>query len=115
MGKSTAAAIFRRAAIPVFDADAAVHELQARGGAAVQKIGAAFPSSVRNGAIDRDLLRRIVLEGPDALPRLEQILHPLVRKKEWAFLARMRRAGRAIVVLDVPLLWRPGVNVGPIW
>ena len=108
MGKSTAAAIFRRAAIPVFDADAAVHELQARGGDAVRSIGVAFPGSVRNGAIDRDLLRRAVLASGDALPRLERILHPLVRQKERAFLGRMRRAGQPIAVLDVPLLLETG-------
>ena len=78
MGKSTAAAAFRRAHIPVFDADAAVHQLQARGGKAVRTIEAAFPGTVRNGAVDRAALRQAVLGKRDALAHLEHILHPLV-------------------------------------
>jgi dephospho-CoA kinase len=75
MGKSTAAAAFRRARIPVFDADAAVHRLQARGGRAVRAIAEAFPGAVRDGAVDRSSLRHIVLGNPDALTQLEGILH----------------------------------------
>ena len=95
MGKSTAAAVFRRARIPVFDADAAVHRLQARGGRGVAPIEAAFPGTVRNGAVDRAALREAVLGKPEALRRLEHILHPLVRQEERAFLARARRAGES--------------------
>ncbi|EFH09213.1 dephospho-CoA kinase, partial [Teichococcus cervicalis] len=54
MGKSTAAATFRRHGVPVFDADAAVHRLQARGGRAVAPIGRAFPGTTRDGAVDRE-------------------------------------------------------------
>jgi dephospho-CoA kinase len=108
MGKSTAAAAFRRARIPVFDADAAVHQLQARGGKAVHAIEAAFPGSVRNGAVDRTALRHAVLGKPDALARLEHILHPMVEREEGAFVARARRQGRRAVVLDIPLLFETG-------
>lgn len=104
MGKSTAAAAFRRARIPVFDADAAVHRMQARGGRAVSSIGQAFPGTVRDGAVDRVALRNAVLGKPHALARLEGILHPMVRREERAFVARARRAGRRAVVLDIPLL-----------
>jgi dephospho-CoA kinase len=105
MGKSTAAAVFRRAGLPVFDADAAVHRLQARGGAAVAPIASAFPGSVRNGAVDRPALRRIVLDNRAAFARLEAIVHPLVRREERRFLARARRQARRAVVLDIPLLF----------
>ncbi len=104
MGKSTASITFRRLGIPVFDADAAVHQLQARGGRAVAPIGAAFPGSIVDGRVDREALRRAVLGDPTALKRLERIVHPLVRDEERRFLARARRAGRRLVVLDVPLL-----------
>jgi dephospho-CoA kinase len=104
MGKSTAAAAFRRARIPVFDADAAVHRMQARGGRAVNAIKQAFPGTVRDGAVDRAALRNAVLGKPDALARLEAILHPMVRQEEHDFVARARRAGRRAVVLDIPLL-----------
>jgi dephospho-CoA kinase len=108
MGKSTAAAAFRRARIPVFDADAAVHRLQARGGRAVWAIEAAFPGTVRDGAIDRMALRQAVLGKPDALARLEGILHPMVQREERAFVAQGRRRGNRVVVLDIPLLFETG-------
>jgi dephospho-CoA kinase len=108
MGKSTAAAAFRRARIPVFDADAAVHGLQARGGRAVRDIAAAFPGAVHDGAVDRTALRQAVLGNPDALARLEGILHPMVREEERAFVARARRRGSRAVVLDIPLLLETG-------
>jgi dephospho-CoA kinase len=109
MGKSTAAAAFRRAGIAVFDADAAVHRLQARGGAAVRPIEAAFPGTVGpDGAIDRAALRAAALAEPDGLRRLERIVHPLVRTAERQFLARRRRSGARAVVLDIPLLFETG-------
>lgn len=108
MGKSNAAKVLRRAGLPVFDADAAVHRLQGPGGAAVPAIGAAFPGSVRDGAVDRGALRRAVLGDDTALKRLERIVHPLVRDAERRFLARARRAGQRLAVLDVPLLLETG-------
>jgi dephospho-CoA kinase len=108
MGKSTAAAAFRRARIPVFDADAAVHALQAPGGRALRGIGAAFPGTVRDNRLDRAALRQAVLAEPDALRRLEGIVHPLVRQAEAAFLARARRARARAAVLDIPLLLETG-------
>ena len=108
MGKSTAAAAFRRARIPVFDADQEVHKLQARGGAAVAPIAAAFPGAVRDGAVNRARLRAIVTEDPAAFARLEAIVHPLVRAAERRFLAAARRAGQRLVVLDIPLLFETG-------
>jgi dephospho-CoA kinase len=108
MGKSTASATFRRLGVPIFDADQAVHELQAVGGRAVRPIEAAFPGSTRGGAVDREALRRVVLGNPAALKKLERIVHPLVRDAEKRFLAAARRAGKSLVVLDIPLLLETG-------
>ena len=108
MGKSTAAAAFRRAGLPVFDADAEVHRLQAKGGRAVKAIEAAFPGVVVDGVVDRGRLRNAVVQDPAAMARLERIVHPLVRQAERRFLARARRAGRRAVVLDIPLLLETG-------
>jgi dephospho-CoA kinase len=108
MGKSTAAAAFRRARIPVFDADAEVHRMQARGGRAIRAIGAAFPGTVRDGEVDRAALRQAVLGQPAALAKLEGILHPMVREQEHAFVTRARRRGARAVVLDIPLLLETG-------
>ena len=108
MGKSTASACFRRHRVPIFDADQAVHELQAVGGRAVRPIEAAFPGTTRGGAVDREALRRAVLGNPAALKILERIVHPLVRDAEKRFLAATRRSGKSLVVLDIPLLLETG-------
>jgi dephospho-CoA kinase len=108
MGKSTAANAFRRAGIPIFDADAVVHALQAPGGKALRAIGAAFPRTVANGTLDRAALRDAVIGNPEAFARLERIIHPLVRTEEKKFVARARRAGARAVVLDIPLLLETG-------
>jgi len=103
MGKSTAARAFRRLGVPIFDADAAVHSLQAKGGRAVGPIAREFPGTEREGATDREALRRAVLGQPEALRRLERIIHPLVREEQARFLKRWR--GVPLVVLDIPLLF----------
>ncbi len=108
MGKSSAASVLRRIGVPVFDADATVHRLQGRGGAAVRPIEAAFPGTIDQGKVDRGALRAAVLGDAAALKRLERIVHPLVRQAERRFLARARRAGRRLVALDVPLLLETG-------
>lgn len=108
MGKSTAAALLRRLGVPVHDADAIVHRLLARGGAAVVQIETAFPGVVRDGAVDRQELGRRVFGQPAELRCLEAILHPLVRRAETAFLKRHRRYHTPLVVLDIPLLFETG-------
>jgi len=108
MGKSFAARVFRRAHVPVFDADATVHRLQAKGGRAIPAIAGRFPGVVQNGVLDRAALRRIVLADKTELRALEQILHPLVRAAQRRFIARARAAGKRMVVLDVPLLLETG-------
>ncbi|HEY4041813.1 MAG TPA: dephospho-CoA kinase [Rhodopila sp.] len=105
MGKSTAAAAFRRARIPVFDADLAVHRMQARGGRAVKAIEEAFPGTTAKGAVVRAALRQAVLGNREALTRLERLLHPMVEAEERAFVSRARRCGQRAVVLDIPLLF----------
>jgi dephospho-CoA kinase len=108
MGKSETARMFRRAGVPVYDADAAVHRLMRRGGAAVPRVEAAFPGVVRDGAIDRTELGKRVFGKPDELRKLERIIHPLVGEAQRAFLRRAQRRGAAVVVLDIPLLFETG-------
>ena len=111
MGKSTAAAMLRRLRVPLFDADAAVHRLLGRGGAAVSQVEAAFPG-VRNeaGGIDRQRLGPLVFGHPEALRRLEGILHPMVRAAERRFVARARARREKLIVLDIPLLYETGAT-----
>jgi dephospho-CoA kinase len=110
MGKSTAARQFRRAHIPLFDADAEVHRLQDRGGAAVPAIAEAFPDSVRDGRVDRKRLRAELIANPAGWPVLEHIIHPRIRAARRAFLARCRRQRVRIAVLDIPLLLETAPN-----
>lgn len=110
MGKSTTAAMFSDASVPVYDADAAVHELYAVGGAAVGPLSERFPSSVRDDAIDRAALRDIVLNDTAAMSELEQIVHPLAREAQMAFVDEAREADAALVLLDIPLLYETGGN-----
>lgn len=106
MGKSTTAGFFTRRGVPLHDADAAVHRLHR--GRAAGPIEASFPGTVMEGTVDRVLLAKAVLGQPDALRRLEAIIHPLVREEEEAFVARCRKAGAAMAVIDVPLLLETG-------
>ncbi len=108
MGKSTTARFFAEAGVPVHDADAAVHRLYA--GEAVPLVEAAFPGVTTAKAIDRDRLAKRVLGDPEALKRLEGIIHPLVRREEERFLADAKRAGAPIAVLDIPLLFETGAD-----
>lgn len=108
MGKSTAARMFRRMGVPVYDADAAVHEALAQGGAGVVPVEEAFPGVVRDGAVDRQELGKRVFNDPDALRRLEAILHPIALEARRTFLRRTARRRVPLVVLDIPLLFETG-------
>lgn len=106
MGKSTTAAMFAEQGVPVHDADATVHSLYAN--QAVGPVGEVFPDAIRDGKVDRARLSAIVLDDPEALRKLESIVHPLVRAAESAFLDKHRAAGVPLVLLDIPLLFETG-------
>ncbi len=108
MGKSTTAAMFRDAGCPVFDADAAVHDLYAQNGAAVPLIRAVFPDAIQNGAVDRAVLGAHMRADPFNLPVLESFIHPMVARLRADFLAKAENSGADIVVFDVPLLFETG-------
>ncbi len=108
MGKSTTARFFAEAGVPVHDADSAVHRLYASDAAAI--IEAEFPGVSGAQGIDRDKLAKRVLSDPDALRRLEGIIHPLVRREEARFLDEAEREGAPIAVLDIPLLFETGAD-----
>ena len=105
MGKSTAAKMLRQMGVPVYDADADVHAIQAKGGVALPAIEAAFPGVVKDGVLDRQALGARVFGNKEALRRLEAIVHPLVGQRQRAFLKRAARRGEKLVVLDIPLLF----------
>jgi dephospho-CoA kinase len=110
MGKTETAKLFAAEGIPVFDADAVVHDLYA--GEAATMIEAAFPGTTKNGAVDRSALAWQVGGNADALKRLEGLVHPLVAARKADFLARNRP--EPIVVLDIPLLLETGEAVDAV-
>ncbi len=108
MGKSTVAAMFRDLGVPVFDADAAVHELQGPGGALLPAIEAEFPGATGPLGVDRQKLGAAVFGDPAALRRLEGIVHPVVAAMRDAFLRD--HLDRPLVVFDIPLLYEKGTG-----
>ncbi|MEI6439763.1 MAG: dephospho-CoA kinase [Alphaproteobacteria bacterium] len=108
MGKSTTAAMFREAGIPVYDADAAVAEIYLKGGAAVEPLEATFPGVTRDGAVDREALRQRVLGDDDAMAKLNAVVHPLLGKDRLAFFAKAQADKADLAVLDIPLLFETG-------
>ncbi|MFO1107304.1 MAG: dephospho-CoA kinase [Amaricoccus sp.] len=108
MGKSTTAALFREAGIPVWDADAAVHALYAAGGLGAPALADLVPAALAGGAVDREALKQAILADPDLLPRIEARIHPLVQADRAAFVAAHSDA--ALVVCDIPLLYETGAE-----
>src|SRR5579863_6398129 len=106
MGKSTTAKLFAEAGVPVYDADAAVHQLYE--GEAVPAIEAAFPGTTENGKVDRDRLSACVVHDPAAMKRLEEIVHPMLGASRQKFLREAEQSGAAVAVVDVPLLFETG-------
>ena len=106
MGKSTTAKLFMEAGVPVYDADAAVHQLYE--GEAAPAIEAAFPGTTANGKVDRAKLSARVVHDPAAMRQLEQIVHPMLGASRQKFFADAEAAGAPIVVVDVPLLYETG-------
>jgi dephospho-CoA kinase len=106
MGKSTVAKMFASEGVPVFDADAAVHRLQGPEGALVERIEAHFPGTTGPEGVNRGALAERVLGEPEALRRLEALVHPAVALERQAFLAEYQAA--PVVLLDIPLLFEAG-------
>lgn len=105
MGKSTTARLFAEAGCEIWDADAAVHRLYAKGGAAVAPMQAAFPSAVTDGAVDRAVLKQILAADPSGFARIEGIVHPLLAEDRKIF---RDAATSDILVFDIPLLFETG-------
>jgi dephospho-CoA kinase len=106
MGKSTTAKLFAEAGVPVYDADATVHQIYE--GEAAPAIEAAFPGTAVDGKVDREKLSAQVVHDPAAMKRLEQIVHPMLGAYHKKFLDDAERAGAPVAVVDVPLLFETG-------
>jgi dephospho-CoA kinase len=110
MGKSETAKLFAAEGVVVHDADAAIHKLYGKGGAATAKIGKIFPQAVKDGVVDRAALSALVAGNPAALAKLEALVHPLVAAERDVFLRQAAAKGARIVLLDIPLLFETGAE-----
>jgi dephospho-CoA kinase len=111
MGKSEVAKFLRQRGIPVFDADAAVHELYRDGSAArTLRTDTGFAAAVRGTGVDRTILSKLVQDQPARLQRLESLIHPLVHQRRTAFLREAQASGARLAVLDIPLLFETGAD-----
>ncbi|MGY3449136.1 dephospho-CoA kinase [Bradyrhizobium sp. USDA 4353] len=106
MGKSTTAKLFAEAGVPVYDADATVHQIYE--GEAAPAVEAAFPGTTVNGKVDRPKLSAQVVGNPEAIRKLEAIVHPMLRSYHQAFLDHAEQSGVPVAVVDVPLLFETG-------
>ena len=106
MGKSTTARLFAEAGVPVYDADATVHQIYA--GEASAAVEAAFPGTTVDGKVDRAKLSARVVHDQAAMRKLEQIVHPMLVAHRERFLEEAKRADAPVVVMDVPLLFETG-------
>lgn len=106
MGKSTVAAMFSKAGIPVFDADAVVRRLQGPGGALVKRIEKRFPGTTRSGAVDRGKLSNRVVGHPEELAALEAIVHPAVHHERTRFI--VENGDAPALLFEIPLLFETG-------
>ena len=104
MGKSKSAELFEAEGLPVYDADASVHALYEKGGAAVAPLSVHFSEAIKDGAVDRTILGKLVLHDGEMLQKLESIVHPLAGKMQKDFLETQQAARRKAVILDIPLL-----------
>ena len=108
MGKTQTASLFKAEGVPCYDADAAVHALYEKGGAAVAPIGELCPEAIVDGKVDRAILGRVVLKDADKLKQLEAIVHPLAGQSQIDFLAAEEQNKTHLVLLDIPLLFETG-------
>ncbi|MCL4132689.1 UNVERIFIED_CONTAM: hypothetical protein GTU68_025712 [Idotea baltica] len=109
MGKSTTAAMFEDEGVPVWDADAAVRRLYAKGGAAVEKIAQHYPDAIEDGSVSRSKLRDTITANPKILDHIQTLVHPLVARDRADFLAQM---DAPILIFDMPLLFEIGADRG---
>lgn len=110
-GKSEAARCFAAHGIPTMDADKIGHEVIGPGGAAEAPLREAFGDSIlSSGTIDREKVSQIVFRDPEALQRLNGIVHPAIFSVMAGRIAALESAGHGRVLIDAALLAEQGAR-----
>lgn len=121
MGKTTAANMLKILGLPVHDADMVARQVTAPGGKALPALAAGFPyfqypeiygppDKYGRRPLKRDKLSSLIFKNAEERQKLENIIHPFVRESQQIFLQSLRRGGRDIGVLDIPLLFETGAD-----
>jgi len=108
MGKSTVAKMLFDNGIPIISADQIVHDLYEN--EAVSILEKAFPGCTENNQVNREKLLTLLLKEEDGFKKLENLIHPLVRQKEWEFIKKNKDEGANIVAIEIPLLFETGAE-----
>jgi len=108
MGKSTTAQMFADLGFPIWDADAAVLRLYAKGGGAVEPLRTLVPEAIIDDAVSKTALKAEIKKSPDLLLKIESLVHPLVKQDRRDFAAAHQDA--EMIVFDVPLLFETGAH-----
>ncbi len=108
MGKSTVAKMLLENGIPMISADQIVHDLYED--EAVPILEKAFPGSTENNQVNREKLLSLLLKEEDGFKKLEILIHPLVRQKEWEFIKENKDKGSNLVAIEIPLLFETGAE-----
>lgn len=107
-GKSTVLRELKRLGAAVLDADKVAHRAMRRGTAVHRAVVSAFGKGVLrpDGEIDRRALGEIVFADPQALARLEAIVHPavLAYTEEW-----LAKVPEEVAVVDAIKLIESGI------
>jgi dephospho-CoA kinase len=116
-GKSTVAKMFATLGAAVIDADAVSRSLTASQGKAIEAIKLEFDDAMisADGSLDRQRMRDLVFSNESAKKRLENIIHPLIKREIQQQDQAAVNAGIRVIVYDIPLLvesnnWRPMLN-----
>lgn len=109
-GKSTVSRMLSELGAAVIDADEVGHELLRPHTEVWREVVQAFGREILDPAerIDRGKLGRLVFGDPEALKKLDQIMHPQIRCVVEKRLEELRQEGTEVAVLEVPLLLEAG-------
>ena len=111
-GKSTVGDLFERWGACRVDADRLAREAVAPGSPALEAIREAFGEAIlaEDGSLDRAAMRELAFADPEARRRLEEIVHPEVRRLQRDRAKEARTAGCEVFVAEVPLLFEGGLE-----